>query len=410
MAASASTPRVLVGVPDDVLPTLSVRELKQLLATNGVDSSMCLEKSELVALAIAAKSRAQETMEPALVPYLGNPAAKEHIDYYAVLEVPRDAPIQAITRSYYKLAREYHPDKNPNNPFAEAKFKQISEAYTILSDPEKRAKYDQYGMDGVTEDFVDPRQLFRMLFGGGRFEDIFGDVSFCDLDLSEGVGPDGMPTGVDPQINQKEYERKQEERKKKLAHRLLIKLEPHAQGDPNFTKVIEAEAKELAEVPGGAELLVLVGFVYMQEAKQHMDTFFGIPAFFSNVAEKGHMIKETIATAAHVVKMQQAQSRMDKYGDANPNKDADMQILMQEGLKTIWRLGKLEINTTIRAVCEQVLEERITKKERKARCKALKMVGEIFSRVGKQMEKSSNANPFIAFEPSPTPRENIPHK
>ncbi len=112
----------------------------------------------------------------------------EYKDYYAILGVPRDASPEEIKRAYKKLARKYHPDvsKEPN---AEEKFKEINEAYAVLSDPEKRKIYDQYGTtqappppppggwrwetaEGVgVEDFSD---FFKSLFGFGGFEDLFG--------------------------------------------------------------------------------------------------------------------------------------------------------------------------------------------------------------------------------------------
>lgn len=66
-------------------------------------------------------------------------------DYYEVLSVSRDASDQELKTSYRKLAMQYHPDRNPDDPSAEAKFKECSEAYSVLSDPEKRAAYDRYG-------------------------------------------------------------------------------------------------------------------------------------------------------------------------------------------------------------------------------------------------------------------------
>jgi curved DNA-binding protein len=69
----------------------------------------------------------------------------EFKDYYAVLGVNKNAGEQEIKKAYKKLAVKFHPDKNPGNKNAEEKFKEISEAYTVLSDPEKRKKYDQYG-------------------------------------------------------------------------------------------------------------------------------------------------------------------------------------------------------------------------------------------------------------------------
>lgn len=69
----------------------------------------------------------------------------EYKDYYKILEVPKNASQEEIKKKYRKLAIKYHPDKNANNPKAEEKFKEISEAYEVLKDPEKRKKYDQLG-------------------------------------------------------------------------------------------------------------------------------------------------------------------------------------------------------------------------------------------------------------------------
>ena len=97
-------------------------------------------------------------------------------DYYEVLGVSRDVDAKELKKAYRKLARKYHPDRNPDDKDADAKFKEATEAYEILGDLQKRAAYDQYGHAGV-----DPNAGGGGFGGGGaNFSDIFGDV-FGDI-------------------------------------------------------------------------------------------------------------------------------------------------------------------------------------------------------------------------------------
>ena len=97
-------------------------------------------------------------------------------DYYEVLGVSKDATPEDIKKAYRKLAMKYHPDKNSGNKKAEERFKEISNAYEVLSDPEKKQAYDQRGMEGVHDTgfqgFTSNDDIFS------HFGDIFGDVSF----------------------------------------------------------------------------------------------------------------------------------------------------------------------------------------------------------------------------------------
>ena len=106
-------------------------------------------------------------------------------DYYDVLGVPRTATLDDIKRAYRRQALENHPDRNPDNREAEERFKQATEAYEVLCDPEKRARYDQYGMAGVRGggaagapfdfDLTDALRTFMRDFGGLGGFDFFGE-------------------------------------------------------------------------------------------------------------------------------------------------------------------------------------------------------------------------------------------
>src|SRR5580765_3755423 len=122
-------------------------------------------------------------------------------DFYAVLEVPRTATDDEIKKAYRKLAMQYHPDKNNGSKDAEEKFKQITEAYDVLRDPQKRAAYDRYGEAGLRGgggggfhhvDLSEALSIFMRDFGGG----------FSGLDELFGAGRSGgsVRTGADIKV------------------------------------------------------------------------------------------------------------------------------------------------------------------------------------------------------------------
>jgi molecular chaperone DnaJ len=121
-------------------------------------------------------------------------------DYYDILGVPRTASKDEIKNEYRKLALKYHPDRN-KAPDAEERFKEISEAYAILSDDEKRAQYDQFGHAGI-----DGRYSTEDIFRGVNFDEIFRDIGFgfgggfgsiFDMFLGGGRRPRGPQRGQD---------------------------------------------------------------------------------------------------------------------------------------------------------------------------------------------------------------------
>jgi molecular chaperone DnaJ len=142
-------------------------------------------------------------------------------DYYEVLGVPKDATNDQVKKAYRRLARKYHPDVNPDKAEAEEKFKELSEAYEVLADSQKRQTYDQFGHEGVRNSFgqggfqwsdfshfSDVEDLFGRMFSEGldSIFDIFGDTGRwgsrrgADIGVDVEVSLDEVVTGMEKEV------------------------------------------------------------------------------------------------------------------------------------------------------------------------------------------------------------------
>ncbi len=181
-------------------------------------------------------------------------------DLYEVLDVEKTASIDEIKKAYRKLAMKYHPDRNSGDKSAEDSFKEVGEAYAVLSDDQKRARYDKYGHDGLAQgapsgghpgfDFgegFNPFDIFESVFGGRFGGDVFGQ--------RRGGGQRGTPRGSDLSIELKlTLEEIAEGATKKVKIKVLAHCETcHGSGSKSNATEICTRCKGSGEVRQAAD-------------------------------------------------------------------------------------------------------------------------------------------------------------
>jgi len=298
--------------------------------------------------------------------------APRETEFYEILGVSIDATPAQIKKGYYQMAKIHHPDKGGS----EDKFKLISHAYEVLSDPAKRELYNKHGKvvfekGAAAGEFHDPRELFSRMFGGGKFEEFFGIVSMFDMDAS---GADEATTMICRVID--------------LSDKLLVRLKPWLDGKHDqFRKETTDLAEELKAQDHGPDLLEHIGYVYSQEARQHLGGFLGKWAEFKEIT---HTVSQGVGALKSAMKLEQRQQELaEQQGEPQTvDEQAEMQAkieaeLIDEGLGAMFKFGKLEIDAVIRKVCEHLLADLdLSKAERKRRAEGVRVMGEIFNKIG----------------------------
>ncbi|TPX71691.1 hypothetical protein SpCBS45565_g00756 [Spizellomyces sp. 'palustris'] len=303
----------------------------------------------------------------------GKKGSDEHpieMEYYDLLGVQASATAGEIKKAYYMKAMKCHPDKNPDDPDAEEKFKLISEAYQVLSDPQRRSFYNQHGKSASGSDtpFVDPEEFFKQQFGGDKFVDIIGEISIAK-DFAEAMS--GLGDGGGDGKNSKDLtvEERVEIRNRRvdklitsLKHKLALyvdafPIEVSADGGPPdatgaiappspdrerlsaeameaFRAMTALEAETLKTESYGVELLHAVGYTYQLKASQWLakidaeegPVFKRAWGFGSRMAgimrEKAHIIGETVGTFKTALDLQSSFAKlqeMEKKKDEKKN-------------------------------------------------------------------------------------------
>eukprot|EP00898_Chlorokybus_atmophyticus_P007694 jgi/Chlat1/7926/Chrsp68S07362 len=307
--------------------------------------------------------------------------------YYDLLGVTPNASPEEIKRSYYILARQLHPDKNPDDPDANARFQAIGEAYQVLCDPDLRAKYDKHGKEGLDVNFMDSAAFFAMLFGSDRFEHLVGELKLAALACAGGE----MSAG--------ELKQSQHEREVRLATLLCALLRRWVEGDEaGFVEAMIAEAATLASASYGETMLHTIGYMYESKACEALGGFEG---GLTMLKRKGHTLRSQFAALGAALKVHQAQQRMERQlaakniaeamGRPGNDKGPSVELLMEESLPlmldAMWRANILDIEATLQRVCHMALYASASSPVSpsstspavlKARAKGLRVLGRIF--------------------------------
>lgn len=306
--------------------------------------------------------------------------------YYELLQIESTATDLEIKKSYRKLAIKYHPDKNPDNEEAAETFKKISEAYQVLSDKEKRLKYDQYGIEeaGATG-MADPEKFFDEIFGGESFipyigeltllknmtkelelsnneaaeqeaaeqankyyeenhvnissNNYLGDASLNDLSLEEQQKLIENERKRQHELEREKMEEEQSQHRKEiqaeLTKQLINRLSVYTETDKSddikksFQEKFRLEAENLKMESFGLELLHTIGSVYYNKANTFIkseSTILGVGGWFGTLKEKGGIIKDTFSTISIALDAQKTMQDLAKMSDRRErelNKNAE---------------------------------------------------------------------------------------
>jgi len=318
--------------------------------------------------------------------------------YYDCLEVAPDAEQGKIKRQYYVLARKYHPDRvGPDDKESADKFKEIAEAYQVLSDPKLRKAYDKDGREALSGDktttnedgpSIDPALLFAFLFGSDKFNDYVGRLAMASSAL----------TGDSPKISAIDARRLQQRRCARLAIKLANKLEDWTKEEYELCKVQwQTEADELSKASYGSQMVHLIGQIYAVAAVQFLgalDSGIGTPSISQWASSQHAKMKkgraktknqvDTIKAAMDTMQMQQkATAELAKAQTEEEKKAAEAKLAkeMHAGmLNVFWTMTVVDITSTLHEAVQMVLfDQAVSLDVRKRRAHGIKKLGEIFS-------------------------------
>nr|ODN95982.1 chaperone regulator [Cryptococcus depauperatus CBS 7855] len=345
--------------------------------------------------------------------------------YYDVLGLDSQCTTEEVKKAYRRLAIKFHPDKNRDDPDAEEKFKQISIAYQVLSDPQLRHKYNEFGQKnggGLSEPeggFHDPEEVFGQMFGGDRFEVLIGNISI-GRDMKEAfqqqheedpadytIGPNGQqvltPAGMRKKTARdramaEEKSKQRRARVERLAINLTNKLNIFTEAAKSDNdKAVGTSFKvsasnfvlDLKDENYGVELLQAIGKAYQAKSTHYLaSSQFAPLGWFHGAKSSFGVVSDTFSTVRSAIELKQVFEKLQAAERSGMSPEELRKLeehAAEQGMRTMWKGVKLEVESVIRDTCEKVLSDPTVSKEKlHLRAVALGMMGEAFLSVNKE--------------------------
>ncbi|SPJ09077.1 DnaJ protein, putative [Plasmodium sp. DRC-Itaito] len=315
-------------------------------------------------------------------------------EFYRILKVPTDASQNEIKRQYYKLAKEFHPDKCSDLK-AKEQFQKIGEAYQVLGDVERRRRYDKEGKNAINNmQFIDSTFFFTLLFGSEKLDPYIGKLRMVMYVEYEQLYKD--------EDVQRLIIKEQNKREVQLALHLRDMVNNYIFGDPeDYIIKFSQQIKELCQTSFGHIILENVAWSYENCANQFLGekySLFGISGKYYKMQQKKRVIGTGFKFVKTLIKTSSLANQIRKKegddDDISYEKTAKVNKKIEDSLPTIvetmLNICLIDIDQTIKGVCKKVFTDMgVDENMRKTRAETLIILAKIMKKIIYDFKKNT---------------------
>ncbi|KJP87506.1 hypothetical protein AK88_02810 [Plasmodium fragile] len=314
-------------------------------------------------------------------------------EFYKILQVPTNASQNEIKRQYYKLAKEYHPDKCSDSK-AKEQFQKIGEAYQVLGDIERRRRYDKEGKNAINSmQFIDSTFFFTLLFGSEKLDPYIGKLRMVMYVEYEQIYKD--------EDVQRIIVKEQNKREVQLALHLREILNNYINGNKEeYIAKFEQEIKDLCQTSFGHVILENVAWSYENCANQFLGdkySLFGISGKYYKMQQKKRVIGTGLKFVKTLIKTSSLASQIKKKEeceDMSLEKTAKVNKKIEDSLpaivETMLNICLIDIDQTIKGVCKKVFTDMsVDENMRKIRAESLIVLAKAMKKIIQDFKKNN---------------------